>query len=103
MQSVALGLHQVRHGHGTKPRPQGRTETAHDGDPVGAKGDELRRKAIDMAGGEFHQVPRRFVAGGSMVQTVLVGGVVLVSEGHHRARATIADRYRKAVTRLVRT
>ncbi|HEV2956488.1 MAG TPA: formimidoylglutamate deiminase [Xanthobacteraceae bacterium] len=42
-----------------------------------------------------------FVAGGSMVQTVLVGGATVVSEGRHRARAAIEDRYRKAVTRLV--
>ena len=43
-----------------------------------------------------------FVAGGQMVQTVLVGGATLVSEGRHRARATIKERYRKVVTRLVR-
>ena len=43
-----------------------------------------------------------FVAGGKMVQTVLVGGTTLVSEGRHHARATIEGRYRKVVTRLTR-
>ena len=36
VQGVALGLHYVRHGLGTQPRPQRRTETAHDRDPIGA-------------------------------------------------------------------
>jgi formimidoylglutamate deiminase len=44
-----------------------------------------------------------FVGGGSMVKTVLVGGAILVSEGRHHARATIEERYRKVVTRLVTT
>jgi formimidoylglutamate deiminase len=42
-----------------------------------------------------------FVAGGTMVQTVLVGGTTLVSKGRHHARATIEERYRKVVTRLM--
>jgi formimidoylglutamate deiminase len=42
-----------------------------------------------------------FVAGGKLVQTVLVGGAALVSEGRHHARTTIEERYRKVVTRLV--
>jgi formimidoylglutamate deiminase len=42
-----------------------------------------------------------FVAGAALVRTVLVGGAILVSEGRHHARATIEDRYRKVVTRLV--
>jgi formimidoylglutamate deiminase len=44
-----------------------------------------------------------FVGGGSMVKTVLVGGAILVSEGRHHARATIEERYRRTVTRLVTT
>jgi hypothetical protein len=36
-----------------------------------------------------------------MVRTVLVGGATLVSEGRHRARTTIQERYRKVATRLV--
>jgi len=42
-----------------------------------------------------------FVAGGGTVQTVLVGGVTLVNEGGHHARATIEERYRQVVTRLL--
>src|SRR5205807_1942283 len=42
-----------------------------------------------------------FVAGGQMVQTVLVGGATLVSEGRHHARATIEGHYRKVVMRLI--
>jgi formimidoylglutamate deiminase len=42
-----------------------------------------------------------FVAGGKMVRTIMVGGTTVVSDGRHRARATIAERYRKVVTRLV--
>src|SRR5262249_15600566 len=43
-----------------------------------------------------------FVAGATMVQTVLVGGATLASEGRHHARAMIEGRYRKVVMRLVR-
>jgi len=42
-----------------------------------------------------------FAAGAKLVRTVLVGGTTVVSEGRHRARATIEERYRKAVTRLM--
>jgi formimidoylglutamate deiminase len=42
-----------------------------------------------------------FVGGGKMVRTVLVGGATVVSAGRHRARTTIEESYRKAVTRLV--
>jgi formimidoylglutamate deiminase len=41
-----------------------------------------------------------FVAGGKLVRTVMVGGTTLVSDGCHRAHATIEERYRKVVTRL---
>jgi len=43
-----------------------------------------------------------FVGGGKMVQTVLVGGATVVSEGQHRARATIEGRYRTVMMRLMR-
>jgi formimidoylglutamate deiminase len=42
-----------------------------------------------------------FVAGAKLVRTVLVGGATVVSDGRHRARPAIEQRYRKAVTRLV--
>jgi formimidoylglutamate deiminase len=42
-----------------------------------------------------------FVAGAKLVGTVLVGGATVVSDGRHRARPAIEQRYRKAVTRLV--
>jgi formimidoylglutamate deiminase len=42
-----------------------------------------------------------FVAGAKMVRTVLVGGTIVVSDGRHRARPTIVERYRKVVTRLM--
>jgi formimidoylglutamate deiminase len=44
-----------------------------------------------------------FVAGGRMVQTVLVGEAIVVSEGRHRARSAVEERYRKTVTRLMST
>jgi formimidoylglutamate deiminase len=42
-----------------------------------------------------------FVAGAKMVRTVLVGGTIVVSDGRHRARPTIVERYRKVVMRLM--
>jgi formimidoylglutamate deiminase len=42
-----------------------------------------------------------FAAGGKMVRTVLVGGTTVVSDGRHRARSTVEERYRKTVTRLM--
>jgi formimidoylglutamate deiminase len=42
-----------------------------------------------------------FVAGAKMVRTVLVGGTIVVGDGRHHARATIEERYRKAVMRLI--
>jgi cytosine/adenosine deaminase-related metal-dependent hydrolase len=42
-----------------------------------------------------------FVAGAKMVRTVLVGGTIVVSDGRHRARATIVERYRKVAMRLM--
>jgi len=42
-----------------------------------------------------------FVAGAKLVRTVLVGGATVVSDGRHRARASIEERYRKAMTRLM--
>ncbi|MBV8752490.1 MAG: formimidoylglutamate deiminase [Hyphomicrobiales bacterium] len=42
-----------------------------------------------------------FVAGSKLVRTVMVGGTIVVSDGRHRARAVIAERYRKVVTRLI--
>jgi formimidoylglutamate deiminase len=42
-----------------------------------------------------------FVAGAKLVRTVLVGGATVIADGRHHARATIEERYRKAVTRLM--
>jgi formimidoylglutamate deiminase len=42
-----------------------------------------------------------FVAGRRLVRTVFVGGVKLVDAGVHKSRDAIADRYRKALARLV--
>jgi formimidoylglutamate deiminase len=42
-----------------------------------------------------------FVAGAKLVRTVLVGGATVVADGRHHARATIEERYRKAMTRVM--
>ena len=42
-----------------------------------------------------------FAAGAKLVRRVLVGGTTLVTDGRHRARAAIEERYRKIVTRLM--
>jgi formiminoglutamate deiminase len=42
-----------------------------------------------------------FAAGAKLVRRVLVGGTTVVTDGRHRARAAIEERYRKALTRLM--
>jgi formimidoylglutamate deiminase len=41
-----------------------------------------------------------FVAGRRLIRTVFVGGANVVDAGAHKARAVIADRYRRTMTRL---
>ena len=41
-----------------------------------------------------------FTAGRGLIDTVIAGGIDVVSDGRHRSREAIARRYRQVVSRL---